>query len=259
MVTRRGAARRSDAALVPDDLAGLPGGCAGCLTWERFADGSRLLGPGGRNGDGGAEQLATKRRWWVQTLSAGTGGGLVVRGPGTEGPDGQRADGTGGTNGDGNGSRGDGATLESPGVVAYVTYAVPPRTGGDALTVLGLHVDADCRGVGLGRAMVQGVAREALRRPRIRAVEALGGRSVGGRPASCLVPLDFWLACGFTVVREHPLTPRVRLDARVLAAWRTEVEEAVEQAWGRLRGAVVRPDPVPGPALTGHPRSRTSA
>jgi GNAT superfamily N-acetyltransferase len=135
-----------------------------------------------------------------------------------------------------------------------VTYSVPDRSTSDALTVLALHVGADHRGAGLGRALVHQVAREALRRPRVRAVEALASRFPG---APCLVPLDFWLACGFSIVHDHPLTPRVRLDARVLATLRSEVEEAVELAWDRLRGAV-RPEPAPGPALT-QPRSSTLA
>ena len=82
------------------------------------------------------------------------------------------------------------------------------------------------------------------------AVDRLRRHTVIPAATQCVVPLDFWLACGFTIVREHPVNPRVRLDARGLAAWRSEVEEAVELAWDRVRGAV-RPDPVPRPALSG--------
>lgn len=295
---------RRNQALGPDDVPALPGGCGSCLRWERFADGA-LLPIGGR-GAGGAEATAgaaAKRRWWSEALTAGRGAGVVVRagtnGAGPVGPDG--------------------------GLAGYVTYLVPDRSGGDALTVLGLHVDTSCRGLGLGRVLVHAVARAALRRPGVRAVEALAapegrdardrngaeangsschgaggsgaaangaaangaganaaaangaaGNAAGGNghqcsdrvapdafgpdgsagrayTASCLVPLDFWLGCGFTVVREHPFTPRVRLDTRVLAGWRTEVEGAFELAWQRLRGAV-RPDPAPGPALSGQLR-----
>lgn len=229
-------ARRSPA-LTPDDVAVLPGRCAGCLTWERYADGAPLILAVAD--DGGEDAAAAKRRWWVQTLSAGTGGGVVVRAP-------DRAP----ANGNGDGSAGGGPAP----VIAYATYALPLRgTGGDALGVLGLHVADGCRGMGLGRALVRQVAREALRRPRVRAVEATGVRVPAHRSSRygrCVVPLDFWLACGFTVVREHPLTPRVRLDARVLAAWRSELEEAVELAWTRVRGAVRPPEPAAGPALT---------
>jgi len=240
---------RGTSALRPDDIDRLPGACARCLRWERFVDGARQVAdrraaaPADRTGTG--DTPADKRRWWMQTMAAGSGGGVVIRA----------------TTGD----------RQSGRVLAYATYAVPRRAepngsgpersgsdrrGADALRVLGLHVDEHCRGVGLGRVLVQALAREALRRPRIKAVEALAGGPllVRGVGPGCLVPLDFWLACGFEVTRQHPVTPTVRLDARVLAAWRTEMEEALEQAWGRLRGAV-RPEPAPRPALSGQPRS----
>lgn len=221
-----------NAALTPADVSRLPGGCSSCLRWERFVDRGVLDGDG-RDGDartGSATDIATaKQRWWTEALASGSVRGLVVR-AGSGGP--------------------------ADAIAGYVSYAIPARSGRDALTVLALHVDPGCRGVGLGRALVHTVAREALRRPRVRAVEALAGR--GAALERCLVPLDFWLACGFTVVREHPTTPRVRLDARGLAGWRTEVEGAVELAWNRLRGAV-RPEPAPGPALSREVRNSASA
>jgi len=222
-------ARRSGT-LVADDVARLPGACATCLHWERVVDADAIEAVERSNGGVGEAAEQVKRRWWLESLSAGTVAGVVARAP--------RA-------GNGNGS--DNGSGDGPGaaVAGYVTYRLP-SDGVDALTVLALHVDTGCRGAGLGRALVHQVARETLRRPRVRAVEALAAR-VSGTP--CLVPLEFWLACGFVVVHEHPLTPRVRLDARVLAGWRTEVEEAVELAWDRLRGAV-RPEPAPKPALT---------
>ena len=239
--------RRSNV-LVPDDVERLPGRCASCLRWERYADVGALaraestesdVGSSGRGRSRGEVAARVKRRWWVEGLSTGTVGGLVVRAQTANGvPD------TGDDGGDGAGM--DGAGMDGAArVAAYVTYALPVRAGDDALTVLALHVAEERRGSGLGRALVHQVAREALRRPRVRAVEALAQRSPG---VACLVPLDFWLACGFTIVREHPLTPRVRLDARVLATLRVEVGEAVELAWDRLRGAV-RPEPAPRPAL----------
>lgn len=221
---------RRTSPLTPDDVLRLPGPCAGCLRWERFVDRGALDGDG-RNGAPEADITAAKRRWWFEALGSGVVGGVVVRAApaATDGP-------AGGAPG---------------GLAGYVTYAVPPRRGKDALTILGMHVDPGCRDAGLGRVLVQAVAREALRRPRVRAVEAVAGPNKAiPAAAQCLVPLDFWLACGFTIVRDHPFTPRVRLDARGLAAWRSEVEEAVELAWDRVRGAV-RPDPVPGPALSG--------
>jgi len=218
-------ARRSGT-LAADDVARLPGACSTCLHWERVVDAGAVGALERSNGGAGEAAEQVKRRWWLESLSAGTVAGVVARAP---------------RGGNGNGS-GNGSGV---GVAGYVTYRLA-SDGVDTLTVLALHVDTGCRGVGLGRALVHQVARETHRKPRARAVEALAARVQG---APCLAPLDFWLACGFVVVQEHPLTPRVRLDARVLAGWRTEVEEAVELAWDRLRGAV-RPEPAPKPALT---------
>lgn len=219
---------------MPADLAQLPGDCASCLRWERFVDRGELDGDG-RGTSGEADLTRLKRRWWIEALASGSAAGMVVRGGLRATPE---------------PASGSGPAAAAQPVAGYVTYAVPARTGGAALTVLALHVDAGCRGVGLGRALVHAVAREAIRRPRVRAVEALAARGPAGVGlGGCLAPLDFWLACGFTVVREHPTSPRVRLDVRALNAWRSGVEDAVEQAWERVRG-VVRPEPTPGPALS---------
>ncbi len=205
-------------AMTAADVARLPGGCSSCLRWERFVDHGQLDGDGS-GVVAAADLTVAKQRWWVEASSSGSVGGVVVRAGG--------------------------AAAGSAPLAGYATFVVPARGSGAALNVLGLHVDQGCRGVGLGRVLVLAVAREALRRPRLRAVEAMAART----PLSpCLVPLDFWLACGFLVVRDHPTTPRVRLDPRGLASWRSEVEGAVEQAWERLRGAV-RPAPPPRPAL----------
>lgn len=238
---------RRSSALRDDDVPALPGACSSCLRWERYADGALLplRNPRDASAQSLQEAVAAKQRWWIERLTAGTAGGVVLR-LGANGVDSSEP-----------GSR----------LAGYVTYVVPDRADGDALTVLGLHVEQVCRGAGLGRVLVHAVAREALRRPGVRAVEALAGcalpggngNGVGAEGAGmlgCLVPLEFWLACGFSVVREHPFSPRVRLDTRVLATWRTEVEGALELAWDRLRG-VVRPEPAPGPALSTHPRAST--
>ena len=200
---------RRHQALAPADLAQLPDACASCLRWERFVDRGELDGDG-RGTAGEADLTRLKRRWWIEALASGTAAGIVVRA------------GTGATPEPASGLGP--ASVGRP-VAGYVTYAVPARTGGAALTVLALHVDVGCRGVGLG---------------------------------GCLAPLDFWLACGFTVVREHPTSPRVRLDVRALNAWRSGVEDVVEQAWERVRG-VVQPDPTPGPALSHRTRGGSPA
>ena len=57
--------------------------------------------------------------------------------------------------------------------------------------------------------------------------------------SECLLPADFLLALGFTTVRPHPRTPRLRLDLRSTSPWR---EDVVEAALDRLLG---RRRPVP--------------
>jgi hypothetical protein len=47
-----------------------------------------------------------------------------------------------------------------------------------------------------------------------------------------MVPAEFLRAVGFTTVRGHPMTPRLRLDLKTTVSWR---EDVVEAALGRLR------------------------
>jgi hypothetical protein len=77
----------------------------------------------------------------------------------------------------------------------------------------------------------------------VRAVEAV---AADGRGSDCLVPADFLLAVGFTTVRAHPRTPRLRLDLR---STRREdlVESALERLLGRQRGQVALPRVTPVP------------
>lgn len=210
-----------------EDVARLPGQCSGCLHWEQAVDSTSLpdlASPA-------VDIRRHKTRWWTEALASGRVAGVVLRedGTGSEQPQGDR-----------------------PAIIGYATYRIPARSQGDALTILGLHVALERRADGIGRSLVLAVARQALLRPRVRAVEATAGLpfSMPGRwRPRCVAPLDFWLGCGFTVVQPHPLTPRVRLDARVLATWRTGLSAAAETAWERVRGTV-SPQPVPGQALS---------
>ena len=137
--------------------------------------------------------------------------------------------------------------------VGYVIYAPPAFVPGahgfptapvspDAVLLTALHVDHAHRGGGLGRLLVQGMARDLVRR-HVRAVEAFG--DVGGR-RDCVVPVRFLDAVGFRTQRAHDTTPRMRMELRAAVTWRTEVEAA----WERLVG-VVRP------MVPGNPREVT--
>ena len=120
----------------------------------------------------------------------------------------------------------------------YVTYAPPayvPRSQAfptspvspDAILLMTAYIDPEFRGSGLGRMLVQGVAREAARRS-VKAIEAFGAEP-GRAPESCVLPVDYLRAVGFKTVRPHRHTPRLRLDMKTTLSWREDVEYALER------------------------------
>lgn len=130
-----------------------------------------------------------------------------------------------------------------PGAAAYPTAPV----SSDAVLLTELWVHPEHRGGGLGRLLVQAVARDLVGRGAARAVEVFaraGGAGVLGA-AGCTAPSEFWGRVGFRTQRPHPRTPRMRMDLRSTVTWREEVEAALE----RLVGAV-RPAPAPVPVPT---------
>jgi GNAT superfamily N-acetyltransferase len=159
------------------------------------------------------------------------------------------------------------------GHVLYAPPAYVPRSASfptspvaaDAVLLMVAHVRPGYAGGGLGRVLVQAVAKDLVHRG-IKAIEAFGDAHVGageaggagtgaaggaggvgsgryGEPAcSCLLPVDFLLAVGFKTVRPHHRVPRLRLDLRNALSWREDVEVALE----RLLGSMA-PAPVPTP------------
>ena len=125
-----------------------------------------------------------------------------------------------------------------PGLASYPTAPLSP----DAVALATLRVEPAYADRGLARVLVQGMAADLVRRG-VRAVEAVAAAG-GGSP--CLVPADFLLAVGFTTVRGHPRTPRLRLDLR---STRREdlVESALERLLGGARGQVAMPRVTPAP------------
>lgn len=126
-----------------------------------------------------------------------------------------------------------------PQAAAFPTSPISP----DAVLLSTLHVLPAYAGGGLGKALVQGVAKQVLRRPGVKAIEAFADTRWDG-PA-CLVPAGYLEAIGFQTIRAHHRYPRLRLDLRTALTWRAEVEVALE----RLRGAV-RPETSPRPVPT---------
>jgi len=131
-----------------------------------------------------------------------------------------------------------GKTAYVDGIAAgYVLYAPPlfaPRSlafptspvSADAVLLMTAHVLTEFAGGGLGRMLVQGVAKDLTRRG-VRAIEAFG--DLRWEKPACVLPADYLLAVGFKTIRPHHRYPRLRLDLKTALSWREDVEVALER------------------------------
>ncbi len=110
--------------------------------------------------------------------------------------------------------------------------------GSDVAVLLSAQVVEAWRGRGLGRQLVTTAAGLVARRD-LRALEAVGTRRDG---PSCMMPVGWLERVGFEVVRDHPVTPRLRMDLQTTQRW-----PALGAAWNRLAG-LVSPAGAPQPA-----------
>jgi hypothetical protein len=114
----------------------------------------------------------------------------------------------------------------------------------DAVLLMTARVVTPFAGGGLGRMLVQGVARDLTKRG-IKAIEAFGDAKFGEdveTDAGCLAPADFFLSVGFKTVRPHPRYPRLRLELRTALSWKSDVEYALEKLLGSMNPeALLRP------------------
>jgi GNAT superfamily N-acetyltransferase len=125
------------------------------------------------------------------------------------------------------------------GFVLYAPPAYVPRSSAfptspvspDAVQLMTSFIVPGYQGQGLGRVMVQTVAKDLLRRG-FKAIEAFG--DARWKEPACLLPVDHLLAVGFKTVRQHPTHPRLRLELRSTLSWKEDVEMALD----RLLGAV---------------------
>ena len=145
----------------------------------------------------------------------------------------------------------------------YVLYAPPGYFPGsavlptaplddDAVQLATAEVFEPYAGAGLGRVLMQLMAKDVLSRGGVRAVECIGVR---GRPATTglltgstarpLLPVEFLQRVGFTTHRPHPVHPRMRMDLRSVVTWRAELELAVERLVAAVRPRAPRPAPAP--------------
>ena len=124
----------------------------------------------------------------------------------------------------------------------YVLFAPPayvPRSvafptspvSADAVLLMSAHIMPEFAGGGLGRMLVQAVAKELIRRG-VRAIEAFG--DLAWQEPACVLPADYLLAVGFKTVRPHSRWPRLRLELKTTASWREDVEVALERLLGSM-------------------------
>jgi len=200
--------------LTPDRLAALPGPCPACVAWECSpADAGRLHDE--------AEQRSAEKLAWVSAVLRDWG------------------------------SCGRVATVDGA-PVGYVVYAPPALVPGadrfptapvspDAVVLTTVWVAPPYAGQGLGRQLVQHLARDLVDRGGYRAVEAFAAAGPGAGRASCVPPAEFLARVGFATQRDHPLRPRMRMDLRSTLRWRDEVEAALDRLRGVVRPAATSP------------------
>jgi GNAT superfamily N-acetyltransferase len=128
-----------------------------------------------------------------------------------------------------------------PRAVAFPTAPV----SADAVLLMTGRVVPEFTGGGLGRMLVQGVAKDLTRRG-VRAIEAFGLETATSdvehryqAAPGCVLPADFLRSVGFKTVRPHHRHPRLRLDLRTTLSWREDVEQALERLLGSVRAPVL--------------------
>jgi GNAT superfamily N-acetyltransferase len=159
--------------------------------------------------------------------------------------------------------------------VGFVLYAPPtavPRASAfptsppsaDAVMLTAFNVLPEFRGGGIGRVLVQAVAKDLTKRG-VRAIEAFGdtrdvpidtGRTGAADAADtvdvdedgeghrCVLPAQFLQSVGFKTVRPHPRWPRLRLELRSAISWKEDVEAALEKLLGQVTVTTAEPSPV---------------
>lgn len=127
-----------------------------------------------------------------------------------------------------------------PRAAAFPTAPVSP----DAVLLTALLVRPEFTGGGLGRMLVQAVAKDLTRRG-VKAIEAFADARPDGE-STCMIPADFLLGVGFKTVRLHPRWPRLRLELRTALTWKEDVEAALERLLGSVTISTATPARVPG-------------
>ena len=98
----------------------------------------------------------------------------------------------------------------------------------------GVLVLSEFAGGGIGRMLVQAMAKDLTRRG-VRAIEAFGDRR--WESPACMMPVDYLLSVGFKTIRPHHHYPRLRMELRTVLTWREDVEVALERLLGSMTPA----------------------
>jgi len=198
-----------------DNLDDLPGRCRHCVFWE--------LDPVARDRSVEAGDTCFEKESWVSAtlLDWGSCGKLVY-------VDGVPA----------------GFVMYAPPGYAPRAAAFPTApVSADAVLLMTGHVHPDFAGAGLGRMLIQGVAKDLARRG-VRAIEAFGDEK-WDKPA-CVLPAEQLRSVGFKTVRAHHRYPRLRLELTSAVSWREDVEVALEQLLGSMSAGTLTAGPSVG-------------
>jgi hypothetical protein len=133
----------------------------------------------------------------------------------------------------------------------YVMFAPPmyvPRSvafptspvSADAVLLMTGQVLPEFVGGGLGRILLQSVAKDLTRRG-VKAIEAFGDLQHNPDAPACILPADHLKAVGFKTVRPHHRFPRLRLELKSAVSWREDVEVALEKLLGSMSDPLLRP------------------
>jgi GNAT superfamily N-acetyltransferase len=107
----------------------------------------------------------------------------------------------------------------------------------DAVQLATACVSTEYAGQGLGRVLMQSMAKDLLKRGDIRAIETFGSN----RPHECVLPTEFLVRVGFKTHRPHATYPRLRLELKSVLTWKEDIEAALEKLRGAVRPVKVRP------------------
>jgi GNAT superfamily N-acetyltransferase len=189
--------------LTLDNLVDLPSGCRSCVFWELDPVSGEAAVKGGKP--------ALEKEAWISAvlLEWGSCGRVVY-------------------------------VDDAPaGFVLYAPPAYVPRSlafptspiSPDAVQLITARILPGFQGQGLGRVLVQTVAKDLVRRG-FKAIESFG--DARWESPVCILPAGHLLSVGFKTVRPHHHYPRLRLEVRSALSWKGDVEVALE----RLLGAV---------------------